>query len=292
MRNTKKLLTLLLCLLLVLTACGKAPAGEKTAATTVAPAAETQAGTEAKQTGTPVELNVYAAASLTEAMENAKKLYTEKHPEVKINFNFDSSGTLKTQIEQGAPCDIFVSAAQKQMNALDITSDKNEGKLDFIDPESRRDVLENQVVLAVPAGNPAQVKDFTDITKDEVKKIALGNSDVPVGKYSEELYRNLGLWDEIQDKISWGSNVKEVTTWVAEGAVDCGVVYATDAYSAKNVEVVNTATKEMIKTPVIYPAALLKNSNNKEAAADFLNFAFTDKNSVAFFEQVGFKVVH
>ncbi len=289
MQKIKHLIVVMLSCVLILSlvSCSKSAEKSTTTVTSTTQATTAKSATDIEGKTT---INVFAAASLTEAMENAKKLYTQKHPEVDIALTFDSSGTLKTQIELGAPCDIFVSAAQKQMNALDIASEKNEDQLDFIDSSTRRDVLENKVVLAVPANNPANVKEFTDITKDEVKKIALGNSDVPVGKYSEELYKNLGIWDQIQDKVSWGSNVKEVTTWVAEGAVDCGVVYATDANSAK-LEIVNTATSDMIKTPVIYPAAVLKNSANAKVAKDFLDFVFSDQESVKFFEEVGFKVL-
>ena len=135
-------------------------------------------------------------------------------------------------------------------------------------------------------GNSLGLKDFTDLTKAEISKIALGNSDVPVGQYSEELLKNLKIWDEIQKKVTLGSNVKEVTTWIKEGVANCGIIYATDAYSA-GLEVVATAKEGMIKTPVLYPAAVLKNSKNSKEAKEFLEFLKGDE-CKAIFEKVGF----
>ena len=203
-------------------------------------------------------------------------------------FNFDSSGTLKTQIQEGADCDIFISAAQKQMNELDITSSENTEGLDFVLSDTRVDLLENKVTLVVPAGNPANVSSFDDIATDTVSTIALGNADVPVGQYSEEIFTNMGVWDAIQSKITFGSNVKEVTTWVDEGVVDCGVVYGTDAYSA-GLEVVAYAPEGTLNTPVIYPAAVLNITSNEAAARDFLEYLQSDA-CTAIFEQVGFSI--
>lgn len=236
----------------------------------------------------PVELTVFAAASMTETLTEAAKLYKEAAPNVIITFTFDSSGTLKTQIAEGADCDVFISAAQKQMNELDITSDKNTGGLDFVDSSTRFNLLENKVVLVVPENNPAGVASFDDIGADKVKKLAIGNSDVPVGQYAQEILTNMGIFDQIQDKVTYGSNVKEVTTWVDENTVDCGIVYATDAYSA-GLQVIAEAPEGTLKTPVVYPAAVLKTAGNPEAAKAFLDFLITEA-CADIFRKVGFSI--
>lgn len=241
---------------------------------------EKKEGTEKKK------ITVFAAASMTETMEQIKKVYEEKHKNIELVYTFDSSGTLKKQIEQGAQADIFISAAQKQMNALDKT--KTADAKVVIDEASRFNLLENKVVLAVAKGNPAKVEKFEDLANDNITKIALGNSDVPVGQYSEELLKNLKIWEKIQPKVTLGSNVKEVTTWVKEGVASCGIVYATDAYSA-GLEVVATAKEGMIKTPVLYPAAVLKDSKNAKEAKEFLEF-LKGNECKAIFEKVGFVI--
>ncbi len=240
---------------------------------------------EAKQ-GKGAEVIVFAAASMTETLTKIAELYKVEAPNVKLVFNFDSSGTLKTQIQEGADCDIFISAAQKQMNQLDKASDKNIDGLDFVLSSSRVNLLENKVVLAVPKDNPAKVKGFEDIGTETVRMIALGNDDVPVGQYSKEILTNMGVWDAIQPKITFGSNVKEVTTQVAEAAVDCGIVYATDAHAA-GLPVVASAPKGTLKTPVVYPAAVMKNSHNLKAAQKFLDFIRSPK-CMKIFESAGF----
>lgn len=155
-----------------------------------------------------------------------------------------------------------------------------------IDSNSRIDLLENKVTLVVPEGNPKKIETFEDMNTDKVAAIAIGNSDVPVRQYSEELLTNLGIWETIQPKITLGSNVKEVTTWVSEGVVDCGIVYQTDAFSA-GLEVLDEAEDTEIKTPVIYPAAILQNSRNPKETADFLTYLQSDE-AKQIFEEVGF----
>lgn len=234
------------------------------------------------------ELNVFAAASMQETLEQIADQYEAENPGVAVLLNLDSSGTLKTQIEQGADCDVFISAAQKQMDELDIAvdADKNPDRLDFVDDATRVDLLENQVVLVVPEGNPKNIQSFSDIASRS-ELIALGNSDVTVGQYSEEILRNLGLWDALNaaGKITYGSNVKEVTTQVAEGVADCGIVYATDAFSA-GLTAVDEATEDLCGQ-VIYPAAVMKHSAQKEQATAFLEYLQTDAAS-EIFESVGF----
>ncbi|MDO4356557.1 MAG: molybdate ABC transporter substrate-binding protein [Clostridia bacterium] len=228
----------------------------------------------------PVELTVFAAASLTETLTEIAEQYKAVAPNVTLVFSFDSSGTLKTQIEEGAPCDLFLSAAQKQMNQLE--------ELGMIQSDSRVDLLENQVVLAVPDGNPKGIQSFADIADAEL--IALGNEDVPVGAYSIEILTHFDLLDALtaEGRITYGSNVKEVTTQIAEASVDCGIIYATDAASAQ-LTIVDAATADMC-SQVIYPAAVLANSANADAAQVFLDYLTTPE-AAQVFERVGFSMV-
>lgn len=240
-----------------------------------------------------IELVVFAAASMTETLTEIADLYKEVAPNVTLTYNFDSSGTLKTQIQEGADCDLFISAAQKQMNQLDITADPsvNEEGLDFVVADSRIDLLENKVVLAVPDDNPAGIESFDDLTTDKLSLLCLGNEDVPVGAYSDEILENLGIDKaqlEADGKVTYGSNVKEVTSQISEAAVDAGIIYATDAFSA-GLTVVDEATSDLCKQ-VIYPAAVLNVSANPEAAQAFLDYLQTDECS-AVFEEVGFSIV-
>lgn len=264
---------------LLLSACGGSAASSQ-AASASSEAAASSAASEAS--GESVQLTVFAAASLTETLNEIAEQYKTVAPNVELVFNFDSSGTLKTQIEEGADCDLFLSAAQKQMNALEEEN--------LINTDTRVDLLENKVVLAVPEGNPADIQSFEDIGTDQCKLIALGNEDVPVGSYSVEILTNLGILDELEsgNKITYGSNVKEVTTQVKEAAADCGIVYATDAYSA-GLETVDQATAEECG-PVIYPAALTASTAHAEEAQAFLDYLSTD-DAAAIFESVGFAMV-
>jgi len=253
------------------------------------------------------ELVVFAAASMTETMEQIAGLYKKTAPNVKLTFNFDSSGTLKTQIQEGADCDIFISAGQRQMDQLDSaanTSVNTEG-LDFVLQGTRINFLENKVTLCVPKGNPAGIKSFTDLadklannktpdsrlsTPDSPLPIllAMGNSDVPVGQYTQRILSFFKLDEETlanDGKITYGTNVKEVTTQIAASSVSCGVVYCTDAYSA-GLEIVDYAAVEMCGQ-VIYPAAVIKTGKNPDAAKAFLEYLKTDE-ALAVFEKVGF----
>ena len=267
-----------------LTACG----GASSAASSVASSAA--ASSEAAQS---VELIVFAAASLTETLNAIGECYTADHPEVTFRFNFDSSGTLKTQIQEGADCDLFISAGQKQMNQLDITAstDVNKDGLDFVDADSRVNLLENKVVLCAPEGSDKGIDSF-DALAEHLKAqdilFCMGNSDVPVGQYTQKILAYYDL-DEAAlaaaGVITYGSNVKEVTTQISEGSVDAGVVYCTDAYSA-GLTPVDEATKEMCGQ-VIYPAAVMKNALHAEAAKEFLAYLRTDK-AATVFESVGF----
>lgn len=289
----KKLFAMLMAAVMVLslTACA-APAADEPAPATEETAAPEETVPEAE----PVELIVFAAASMTETMNQIAELYKAKAPNVTLTYNFDSSGTLKTQIQEGAECDLFISAGQKQMNQLDITADPevNTGKLDFVLEGTRINLLENRVTLCVPEGNPKDIKSFDDLA-DKLKEgsvlMAMGNSDVPVGQYTQKILAFYGLDEEKLAKdgvITYGTNVKEVTTQVTEASVDCGVVYCTDAFSA-GLTPVDYATKEMCGQ-VIYPAAVLNVSKNQEAAKEFLAYLQTDE-AMKVFEAVGFASV-
>ena len=240
----KKLVAMLLILALGLTACGGSSAESE-------------------------ELIVFAAASMTETLTELGNRYMADHPEVTIIFNFDSSGTLKTQIQEGAVCDIFISAGQEQMNELDCVAE-----------DTRFDILENKVALAVPDGNPANINSYDDLIaglKDASIMLAMGNADVPVGQYTQKILQFYELEEAdlaAAGSITYGTNVKEVTTQVSEAVVDCGIIYQTDAFSA-GLTVVDTATGEMCGQ-VIYPAAVLNSSKNADAAKAFLEFLTTD----------------
>ena len=294
----KKILALLLALamLLALAACGQSAAPAATQPAADQPAeqpAEAPAPAEEPTPVKEVELIVFAAASMTETMTQIKALYEAANPGVTITYNFDSSGTLKTQIQENAECDLFISAAPKQMNALDSScdSEKNPDGLDFVLQGSRVNLLENKVALVVPDGNPKGVESFDqliDLFKAGDVLFAMGNSDVPVGQYTQKIlaFYELSEDDLVAKKlITYGSNVKEVTTQVKEGSVDCGVVYATDAFSA-GLTIVDTATKDMCGQ-VIYPAAVLNVSKNPEAAQAFLDY-LQGPEATAVFESVGF----
>jgi molybdate transport system substrate-binding protein len=229
----------------------------------------------------PATLNVFAAASLTEALNEIAARYKAKTPGVTLTFNFDSSGKLQNQIESGAEADLFLSAAQKQMDGLESGG--------LIDVETRKDLLENKVVLIVPQDGAKGIASFEDLLTDKVTLMALGNADVPVGQYSEEIFKSLGGWDIVAKKASLGTNVKEVLSQIESGSVDCGVVYASDAATAKGVKVAADAP-EGSHQPVLYPAAMLKGSSNAKAAKAFLDYLSTPE-AAAVFERIGFTVV-
>ena len=229
------------------------------------------------------DITVFAAASLTESLTELKDMYERENPNVNITYNFDSSGTLKSQIEEGATCDVFISASNKPMDELE-ESDKGES---LISPDSRIDLLENELVLAVREDSDKDINSFDDLKSDKVESIALGNSYVPAGDYAEKLLTNLGIWDEVFNKASFASNVKEVTSWISESAVDCGIIYSTDAKAAE-LKVIDRASEEDLKEKIIYPAAIIEQSNEKEESEKFLEFLNSDKaNSV--FKDCGFK---
>lgn len=258
-------------------------------------ASQTANGAQDTQSAQTTELTVFAAASMTEALNQIAEDYKTVEPNVSLTFNFASSGDLLSQIKEGADCDVFISAAPKQMNALDGSlkddADKNPDGLDELLEGTRIDLLENKVVLAVPEGNPKNIDSF-DKLADRLEAgegfLAIGNSDVPVGQYTRKIFAHYGLDEQsLADAgvLTYGSNVKEVTTQVIEGAVDCGIIYATDAYSA-GLESVDEATADMCGQ-VIYPAAVLRNSAHPDEAKAFLDY-LTGEDAGRVFESVGF----
>ena len=272
----------------MLTGCGKtkeapvqdAPA-EETASTAPEETKEDAAPetTESEQPQEKVELTVLAAASLTDVCNELKTIYENQYPNITVNLSYGGSGALQTQIEEGAPADVFISAAMKQMTALD------EGGL--MDSESIVQLLENKVVLIVPSKSDLSIASFEDAATDAVKMIGLGEpGSVPVGQYSEEIFGSLGILDAVKAKANYGSDVRTVLSWVETSAVDCGVVYATDAYTSQDVKIVCEAPEGSCKK-VLYPAGIVKASEKKEDAAAWIEFLQREE-SMKLFEKYGF----
>lgn len=294
-KNLKALLIALMVLMTLagLVACAPVTVEESASADSIASEVTEAPTPEPTPELEPIELTVFAAASMTETLTEIGEMYKTIAPNVTITFNFESSGTLKTQIEEGAVCDLFISAAQKQMNQLDSSKsgDDNPDGLNFVEQGTRVNLLENKVTLVVPEGNPKGLTGFDDMA-EKLKSgeilLAMGNSDVPVGQYTQKIFAFYGL-DETAlaeaGSVTYGTNVKEVTTQVSEASVDCGVIYCTDAFSA-GLTIIDYATTDMCGQ-VIYPAAVLNISANKEAAQAFLDYLMTDE-CMAVFEKVGF----
>ncbi len=226
-----------------------------------------------------VELTILAAASLTDVCGEIEAMYEAANPGVNLTFSYGGSGALQTQIEEGVPCDVFISAATKQMTALDEKG--------LVDSDTIVNLLENKVVLIVPADSSAEITSFDDVVTDKVKMIGLGEpGSVPVGQYSEEIFTTLGTLEQVKTKTNYGSDVRTVLSWVETGAVDCGVVYATDAYTTDKVKIVCEAPQGSCKQ-VVYPAGVVKASANKDAATEFVSYLQTEE-VIALFESYGF----
>lgn len=229
------------------------------------------------------ELYVFIAASLSNAMEEIQQNFNEEYPDVEILYNADSSGTLQTQIEEGSRCDIFFSAATKQMDELVAEGLAKE--------DSVVDLLENKVVLIKPTDGETKVTGFENIT--DAANIALAGEDVPVGQYAREIFSNMGIMEDVEAmEINEGKNVTEVLAAVSEGSNEVGVVYATDAASvADQVEILAEAPADALKTPVLYPVGLTEDAEASEAeaaAADvFLEYLQSDE-AMSVFEEYGF----
>lgn len=253
----------------------------------------TSTDTSANAPAEKTELIVFAAASMTETLTEIGETYMAENEDISLVFNFDSSGTLKTQIQEGADCDIFISAGQKQMNQLDAEADEsvNTDGLDLVLQGTRINLLENRVTLCKAENSDTEVDSFDTLAKMLAEgniMLAIGNSDVPVGQYTQKIFNYYELDEEALNAngvITYGSNVKEVTTQVNEGTVDCGIIYCTDAFSA-GLTPIDYATAEMCGQ-VIYPAALINTTSNQEAAQAFLDYLSTDA-AMEVFESVGF----
>lgn len=227
------------------------------------------------KTGT---ITVAAASSLKNCLDDKViPAFNAKYPNIKVQTTYDSSGKLQTQIEQGASVDVFMSAAMKQMTALD-------GK-GLITKDSIVQLLENKIVLIVPANSTLGFTSFTDVVKAD--KVAIGDpASVPAGQYAQEALTNLKIWDQVSSKASLGTNVTEVLNWVAEGSADAGIVYSTDAASNTKVKVVAEAPSDSV-SKVIYPAGIVKATKNEDAAKAFVEFLKTDE-ALKIFESYGF----
>lgn len=263
MKNIRKisLAFLMMVTIVFLTACGQA-----------APS-NTQEPAEK-----PVALTISAAASLKDAMEEIKEAYCKDNINVTITYNFGSSGTLQQQIEQGAEVDLFISAAAKQMDALQEKA--------LIVEETRKDLLGNRIVLVIPEDSAA-VTTFEDLTGEKVQKVALGEpKSVPAGKYGAEALTKMNLLDAVSPKAVYGKDVKEVLTWVETGNADAGIVYKTDAKVSSKVKIVSEIPEEY-HTPIVYPAAVIKSSKNEAAAKEFINFLCSSE-AKPIFEKYGF----
>jgi len=224
------------------------------------------------------ELTVSAAISLKDALDEISHLYASEHPGTDVHFNLGGSGTLQRQIEQGAPVDVFISASPKDMDSL-----ASQG---LLLPDTRKDLVRNSVVLIVPAGSTG-VSGFQDLTKAAVKTVAVGEPEtVPAGKYAQEVLTHLGIYDQLKPKLVLAKDVRQVLTYVETGNADAGVVYATDAKISKKVTVVATASADS-HSPVVYPAAVIKDSKNVAGAKAFLKF-LTGEKAKAVFQKYGF----
>ena len=293
----KRLLALLLAgtMMWAVSACSD-PEGGESGSPAVSPSAS-QGQEDQEEQGESVEVVVFAAASLEATLTEIADLYKDVAPNVKLTFTFDSSGTLRDQILEGAVCDLFISAGQAQMNELDSadTTGKNQAGNDYVLSESRVDFVENKVVLAVPDDNPKDIQAFTDLATDKLSLLCIGNEEVPVGSYSLEILDTLDIdiaQLESEGKVTYASNVTEVANQVKEGAVDCGIIYATDAFTYE-LTVVDQATADMC-SQVIYPAAVMKcgtDEASQTAAQAFLDYIRTDAAAVAVLEGVGFTVL-
>ncbi len=239
------------------------------------------AGCGTKEEAQPVELTVSAAASLKDAMEEVKTVYAQENPKVTITYNFGASGALQQQIEQGAPADMFISAAAKNMDALETKGLLADG--------TRKDLLLNEVVLVIPK-NASAITDWKDLTSDKIKKVALGEPDsVPAGKYGQEILTKLGIWDQVKTKAVYAKDVRQVLNYVETESAEAGIVYQTDAKVSDKVKVAAAAPSGS-HTPVVYPMAIIKSSQKITAATEFAAFLAGDK-AKAVFEKYGFVIV-
>ena len=236
---------------------------------------ETQTATESKEN---VELTISAAASLKDAMDVIQNTYQEEHPEVELKFNFGGSGSLQQQISQGAPVDLFFSAAEDK---FDLLVDSGE-----IAKEDGVDLLGNELVLVVPKEDQT-IKGFEDLAKADVDKVSIGTPEsVPAGQYAKESLEKMDVWKNVESKVVYAKDVRQVLTYVETGNVGAGIVYKTDALVSDKVNIVATADPET-HTPIIYPVGIIKDSDHYEAAKDFYSYLQSD-DALKVFEEYGF----
>jgi molybdate transport system substrate-binding protein len=232
-------------------------------------------------TNNVTELYIAAAISLKDALTEIQANYQQKKPNIKIHLNLGSSGSLQNQIEQGAPADIFISAASKQMDALD------EEKL--LVTKTRKNLLGNQLVLIVPKDSKLGIGDFTDLISDKVGKIGIGAPEpVPAGQYALEVFKKTGIWEKIQGKLVLGTNVRAVLAYVETGNVDAGVVYRTDALTSDKVKIAAVAPRDTHK-PITYPVAILTNARYPKEATKFITY-LTGREAKSIFRKYGFVI--
>lgn len=226
----------------------------------------------------PIELTISAAASLQDALEELKTTYENEHDTIKILYNFGGSGALQQQILQGAPADLFFSAAEDKFDALI--------EKEMIDSKQGMDLLANELVLIVPKKNDRQIQSFEDLK--QAGKIALGTPEtVPAGQYGVETLKNMQLWESLESKVVYTKDVRQVLTYSETENVDAGIVYKTDALVSDKVEVVATA-EDQTHTPIIYPVGVIKNSKHVQEAEDFYRFLQSDE-AMEVFKKYGFK---
>ena len=282
-RKMKKLISIVVITMfsvLFFMGCGSNETNETNETST--PVEETTSEDEAEDAG-EVTVRVFAAASMTEALGEIAELYIAENPGVTIEFNFDSSGTLQTQIENGAEADIFLSAATKQMTEL--------AENGYVNEATQRDLLINKVVLIVPEDAETEMTSFEDVATDMLSLIALGNADVPCGQYAQEIFTSLGVWEVVEAKASFGENVKAILSQVESGSVDAGVVYATDAKTSTNGVRIVAESPQGSHSPVVYPAAVLSEAEDETAAIAFLEY-LSSQAAVSVFERIGFTMAN
>ncbi|KAA9016010.1 molybdate ABC transporter substrate-binding protein [Niallia endozanthoxylica] len=270
MQKQFKFVSIFLLLLMITAACSNNRNTDK-----VSDKEETQTETEKKEN---VELTISAAASLKEAMDVIGHTYQEEHPEVRLKFNFGASGSLQQQISQGAPIDLFFSAAEDKFDGL--------VEKGTIANEDGLDLLGNELVLIVPKADQS-IKGFNNLVKKEVGKISIGTPEtVPAGKYAKESLEKMDIWKKLESKIVYAKDVRQVLTYVETGNVDAGIVYKTDALVSDKVEIVASADPST-HTPIIYPVGIIKDSKQYETARDFYEYLQSD-NALKVFEEYGF----
>lgn len=271
--------TVLLCLVLMLSACSSTASTPTTDSIASNTATSTETTTDSSTTTAPVELTISAAASLTDSLQEIQTLYQQQHPNVTLTFNFAASGTLQKQIEQGAPADLFFSAGSKQMEAL-ISAN-------LIDKAHEKDLLANDLVLVVPKDSSVALTSPKDLTNEAIKKLAVGTPEsVPAGMYAKQTLEKAGLWDSLQSKIVLTKDVKQVLSYVETGNAEAGFVYKTDAMDSNGVKVAFTTDADS-HDPILYPAGVVSATTHPEEVAAFYDYLQTDE-AQAIFEKHGF----